>query len=300
MTLQLAQISKVAGRETHIQPTDLTLKPGTLNVLLGPTRAGKTSLMRLMAGLDQPTRGRVLWHGKDVTGVPVQRRNVAMVYQAFVNYPSLTVFENIASPLRLNRTDPNAIQRKVQEIADLLQIGAVLGRRPAELSGGQQQRCALARALVKDADLVLLDEPLANLDYKLREELRAQIPSFARRTSSVFVYSTADPTEALLLCADTAVLWEGAVRQFGPIADLYHQPADATTARVLSDPPMNFLKLKKTGERLVVDTTEHGSVGIDVACLPDGIYEVGFRPHHLRFERPSAKRGVFRGYDFGH
>ena len=293
MTLQLAQISKVAGRETHILPTDLSLEPGALNVLLGPTRAGKTSLMRLMAGLDLPTSGQVLWNGQDVTGVPVQRRNVAMVYQAFVNYPSLTVFENIASPLRLNKLDAPAIERKVREIAELLQLGSVLGRKPAELSGGQQQRCALARALVKDADLVLLDEPLANLDYKLREELRAEIPSFARQTSSVFVYSTAEPTEALLLGGDTAILWEGSVRQFGPIGDLYHRPADATSARVLSDPPMNFLKLEKLGDRLMVDATEHGSVGADVARLPDGMYEAGFRPHHLHFERPNANAMSF-------
>ena len=288
MTLQLSQVSKVAGRETHILPTDLTLEPGTLNVLLGPTRAGKTSLMRLMAGLDRPTRGQVLWSGQDVTGVPVQRRNVSMVYQAFVNYPSLSVFENIASPLRLKKLDAAAIERKVRNIAELLQLGPALGRKPAELSGGQQQRCALARALVKDADLVLLDEPLANLDYKLREELRAEIPSFARETSSVFVYSTAEPTEALLLGGETAILWEGSIRQFGPIGNLYRRPADATTARVLSDPPMNFLKLEKLGDRLMVDAAERGRVGAHVARLPDGTYDVGFRPHHLSFKRPGA------------
>ena len=288
MTLQLAQVSKVAGRETHILPTDLTLEPGALNVLLGPTRAGKTSLMRLMAGLDLPTTGQVFWNGQDVTGVPVQRRNVAMVYQAFVNYPSLTVFENIASPLRLKKTDAAAIERRVREIAELLKLGPVLERRPAELSGGQQQRCALARALVKDADLVLLDEPLANLDYKLREELRSEISNFACHASSVFVYATAEPTEALLLGGDTAILWEGAVRQFGPVAGLYYRPADATTARVLSDPPMNFLKLEKHGDRLTAGAAERGRVGADVAGLPDGTYEAGFRPHHLHLERPDA------------
>ena len=249
--------------------------------------------MRLMAGLDSPTNGRVLWQGKDVTGVPVQQRNVAMVYQAFVNYPSLSVFENIASPLRLKKLAADVIARKVSEVADLLQLGPVLQRKPEELSGGQQQRCALARALVKDADLVLLDEPLANLDYKLREELRAEIPGFARRNASVFVYATADPTEALLLGGETAILWEGAVRQVGPIADIYRKPLDATAARVLSDPPMNFCTLEKNGDRFTVGPEERGASRLGFAGLRDGRYQVGFRPHHLSLESTSPNAWSF-------
>ena len=294
MTLELRQISKVAGRETHIHPTDLTLEPGTLNILLGPTLSGKTSLMRMMAGLDRPTSGRVLWDGRDITGLPVQRRNVAMVYQQFINYPSMSVYENIASPLRLRKLDKRVIDREVRRVADLLKLGPLLDRRPLELSGGQQQRVALARALVKGAGLVLLDEPLANLDYKLRDELRAEIPSLVREADSIFVYATTEPSEALLLGGNTAALWEGAIRQFGPTLEVYRQPDDATTARVLSDPPMNFVSIARTGDELTIDKDRKTPVFADLTQLPDGNYVVGFRANHLRLTRPGPNALGFR------
>ena len=294
MTLQLDNISKTVGRETHIHRTDLTLEAGTLNVLLGPTLSGKTTLMRLMAGLDRPTTGRVVWDGQDVTEVPVQRRNVAMVYQQFINYPSMSVYENIASPLRLQRLDKSSIDRKVQEIAELLKLGPMLKRRPLELSGGQQQRCALARALVKGAGLVLLDEPLANLDYKLREELRAEIPRFFRESGSIFVYATTEPSEALLLGGSTAALWEGAVRQFGPTLRVYREPVDATTARVFSDPPMNFVNVAKVGGKLMFGQGQSAPATGEIGTLADGRYLAGFRPNHLGLERPAAHALAFR------
>ena len=173
-------------------------------MLLGATSAGKTTLMRLMAGLEHPASGRVLVDGKDVTGVPVQRRNLAMVYQQFINYPSLTVFENIASPLRLARRSDAAIRERVQMIAETLRLTPFLQRRPAELSGGQQQRTALARALAKDAELVLLDEPLVNLDYKLREDLRNELRNLFTRRRATVVYATTEPQEALQLGDDNA------------------------------------------------------------------------------------------------
>ena len=176
MSLILEGVSKVTNGQTHIYATDLELQSGTMNVLLGPTSSGKTSLMRLMAGLDVPNTGKIIWDGKDVTGMRVQDRGVAMVYQQFINYPSFTVYENIASPMRLLNKSAKEIDTAVRDAAELMKLTPFLDRKPLELSGGQQQRCALARALVKDAGLVLLDEPLANLDYKLREELRAEIP----------------------------------------------------------------------------------------------------------------------------
>ena len=176
MTVVLKDVTRVVGAVAHISEVSLTLEPGTLSVLLGPTLSGKTSLMRLLAGLDVPTAGRVVVNGKDVTGIDVRKRSVAMVYQQFVNYPSLTVFENIASPLRVQGRPNEEVERRVQEVAALLRLQPYLERPPLALSGGQQQRTAIARALVKGADLVLLDEPLANLDYKLREELRTELP----------------------------------------------------------------------------------------------------------------------------
>ncbi|MCR9169826.1 MAG: ABC transporter ATP-binding protein, partial [Rhodobacteraceae bacterium] len=238
MTLELKGVSKVVEGQTHIYPTDLTLEKGTMNVLLGPTLSGKTSLMRLMAGLDVPATGQIIWQGKDVTGMRVQDRKVAMVYQQFINYPSMTVYDNIASPMKLMGVDRAEIDRRVRDTAELMKLTPMLNRKPLELSGGQQQRCALARALVKNAGLVLLDEPLANLDYKLREELRIEIPKIFEESGSIFVYATTEPEEALLLGGNTATLWEGRVTQFGLTPDVYRQPVDATTARVFSDPPM--------------------------------------------------------------
>ncbi|MCA8884903.1 MAG: ABC transporter ATP-binding protein [Rhodobacteraceae bacterium] len=281
MTLVLEGVSKVANGRTHIYPTDLTLEKGTMNVLLGPTLSGKTTLMRLMAGLDVPQKGRILWNGKDVNGVRVQDRGVAMVYQQFINYPSMTVFENIASPLRILGKSATEIDAAVRKSADLMKLTPMLDRKPLELSGGQQQRCALARALVKDAGLVLLDEPLANLDYKLREELRVEIPRIFEDSGAIFVYATTEPEEALLLGGNTATLWEGRITQFGPTPEVYRRPVDATTARVFSDPPMNFLQIAKTGSKLMFGDGQSIEAAGPLARLNDGRYLAGFRPNHL-------------------
>ena len=193
-----------------------------------------------MAGLDRPTAGEIWFDGQDVTGVPVRRRNVAMVYQQFVNYPSMSVFENIASPLRVAGASKAEIERKVAEAAALLKLTPHLSRTPLELSGGQQQRTALARAIVKGAGLVLLDEPLANLDYKLREELREELPRLFARTGAILVYATTEPVEALMLGGATATLSQGQVTQFGPAAEVFRSPKDLVTAQTYSDPPLNI------------------------------------------------------------
>ncbi len=290
MALTLEGVGKRVGDQTHLHPTDLTLETGRLHVLLGRTLAGKTTLMRLMAGLDRPSAGRVLWDGRDVTGVRVQDRGVAMVYQQFVNYPAQTVYENIASPLRLRRLPRAEVDRRVRAAAALVRLDdRQLAKRPLELSGGQQQRCAIARAIVRDAKLVLLDEPLANLDYKLREELREELPRIFAEQGAVFVYATTEPHEALLLGGWTATLHEGRVTQFGPTAEVYRRPADAVTARVFSDPPMNFAAAEKAGATLKVGeaaAVEAGAFG----SLPDGRYVAGFRPDRLRLrpDRPDA------------
>src|SRR3546814_551042 len=233
--LELRNIEKAVAGQHHIHPTSLSLERGTLNVLLGPTLSGKTSLMRLMAGLDKPTGGSLHFDGEDVTGIRVQDRNVAMVYQQFINYPAMTVYENIASPMRIAGKDKATIDREVQRAADLLKLTPYLDRTPLNLSGGQQQRTALARALVKNASLVLLDEPLANLDYKLREELRLELPKIFAASGAIFVYATTEPTEALLLGGNTATLSEGRITQFGRTIDIYRRPSDLLTARTFAD-----------------------------------------------------------------
>src|SRR3954470_16018190 len=192
MTLELRQVTKRVGADVHIHETDLVLREGSFNILLGTTLAGKTTLMQLMAGLERPTSGEIWFRGRDVTGVPVQRRNVSMVYQQFINYSNFSVYENIASPLRVAGMTRSEIDARVRKVADLLRLSPMLNRRPNELSGGQQQRTAIARALVKDSDIILLDEPLANLDYKLREELRDELPRLFADRHCIVAYATTE------------------------------------------------------------------------------------------------------------
>ena len=287
--LELRHVSKQVGAETHIRDVSLTLERGTLNVLLGPTLSGKTSLIRLMAGLDKPTAGSVWFDGVDVTGVAPQKRNIAMVFQQFINYPAMSVYENIASPLRVARVPRAEIDAKVKKAADLMRLGPYLDRLPLSLSGGQQQRTALARAIAKNASVVLLDEPLANLDYKLREELREELPKIFAAAGSIFVYATTEPMEALLLGGNTATLSEGQLTQFGPTIEVFRAPRDLLTARTFSDPPLNTIVLSKRDSSFLLD----GGVGLpvpaDLAGIADGPYTIGFHPHHLALTPQSAE-----------
>ncbi len=239
MHLTLEGIGKRVGSQTWLH--DMSLQPcsAAVTVLLGATQAGKTSLMRIMAGLDVPSHGEVRVNGQSVVGVPVRKRNVAMVYQQFINYPSFKVRDNIASPLKLS--GEKNIEQRVNALAEKLHIEMFLDRYPAELSGGQQQRVALARALAKGAPLMLLDEPLVNLDYKLREELRDELSALFAEGQSTVIYATTEPGEALLLGGFTAVLDEGELLQYGPTADVFHKPKSLRVARAFSDPPMNLL-----------------------------------------------------------
>ncbi len=270
--LELKDVSRRVDGVDHLVNISMRLEPGALNVLLGPARAGKTSLMRVMAGLDRAGEGAILFNGVDVTGQAVARRNVAMVYQQFINYPGWTVRENIASPLRVKRASREEIEREVGRAAELLRLTPYLERKPLELSGGQQQRVALARAIVKKASLVLLDEPLANLDYKLREELRAELPRLFADAGSVVVYATTEPLEALLLGGNTATMSEGRVTQFGPSGEAYRRPNSLETARTFSDPPLNVLPVENAAQ----------------ADRYPGARTLAFRAHHLRMERKTA------------
>ncbi|MER8695126.1 ABC transporter ATP-binding protein [Mesorhizobium opportunistum] len=286
--LELRNVTKTVGAIEHIRDVSLTLQHGSLNVLLGPTLSGKTSLMRLMAGLDVPTSGSVWFDGQNVTGMPVQKRKIAMVYQQFINYPAMTVYQNIASPLRVAGIEQARIDSQVREAAALLKLTPYLDRTPLNLSGGQQQRTALARAIVKNASLVLLDEPLANLDYKLREELRAELPRIFAAAGTIFVYATTEPHEALLLGGNTATLSEGQITQFGPTIDVFRKPVDLVTARTFADPPLNTIVLAKKGADFLLEGGVKLPVPAELVGIADGNYTIGFQPHHLSLERPNA------------
>ncbi len=295
MSLVLDRVGLTVGRDVIIDDVSLDFERGTMNVLLGPTLAGKTTLMRLMAGLDKPSHGRIHVNGRDVAKLAVRHRSVAMVYQQFVNYPSLSVRENIASPLRVAGLPKAEIEARVSEATRVLRLESYLDRLPAQLSGGQQQRVAIARALVKRADLVLLDEPLANLDYKLREELREELPRLFAASGAILVYATTEPTEALLLGGTTATLWQGRVTQIGPTPLVYRRPDNIDAARVFSDPPLNELAVTRHGrEAVLADGRRLASASL-LPDLPDGPYRLGFRVEDAHIDLPSGDPQAFPG-----
>lgn len=283
--LELINVGKRVGRDDHMNDVSLQFERGSLNVLLGPTLAGKTTLMRLMAGLDKPTSGDIRMDGQSVLGVSVRNRNVAMVYQQFINYPGLTVYENIASPMRIAKVNRTELDKKVRQAANLLKLEPYLDRTPLQLSGGQQQRTAIARALVKSAGLVLLDEPLANLDYKLREELRVELPRIFAETGAILVYATTEPQEALLLGGRTATLHEGRVTQFDDTIEIYNHPGDLRTAQTFSDPPFNLVSVSLQAKQINFNNKSLGQISDNVSELPDGTYTAAVRPHHLSLQR---------------
>ena len=278
MELTLENVSKAVDGQPYLYPFDLTLEPQQVTVLLGATQAGKTTMMRIMAGLDKPSAGRVWVDGVDVTDRPVRQRNIAMVYQQFINYPSMTVFDNIASPLKLARK--GNIKEQVQALAEKLHIEAFLERLPSELSGGQQQRVALARALAKNAPLMLLDEPLVNLDYKLREDLRAELSQLFATGDSTVVYATTEPSEALLLGGHTAVLDKGELLQYGPTADVFHRPASLKVAKAFSDPPINLVQAQRTPTGVRLANSQE--VTIALPTQSDEALTLGIRANALR------------------
>ncbi len=286
MTLQVTNITKVVEGQVHIKPTTLTLETGHFNVLLGKTGSGKTSLIKMMAGLDPIADGQVFMEGEDVTKLSTQKRNISLVHQFFVNYPHMTVYDNIASPLKVAGMAKSEIQGRVEEAADILQLRPMLKRRPHELSGGQQQRTALARAIAKESRAVFLDEPLANLDYKLREELREQLPELFAGRGAVVVYATSEPEEALLLGGYTGLMDDGTVAQFGRTAEIYRAPGSLSAAAVFSDPPINTAPVVKRGDQITMGNTAWAA-----PAIADGEYVVAVRPHHVT-PKPTEKATV--------
>lgn len=281
MSLTLENVSRIVDGVPHIADANITFEAGSFNVLLGRTLAGKTSLMRLMAGLDKPTEGRILVDGRDVTNDTVQRRNISMIYQQFINYPNLTVRENIASPLRLAKMSDTEIDRRVNETAAMLQIEPLLKRYPLELSGGQQQRTAMARALVKDASLILFDEPLVNLDYKLREELRTELRELFKERNCIAVYASTEANEALALGGYTTLLHEGRILQNGPVISVYREPVNVQAAELFSEPPINLISGRVSDTEVTFDEYAHHPLTQDLRRLSPGEYQFGVRPSHI-------------------
>ncbi len=289
MSLQLQGVARRVDGVTCVRDIDLDLEDGSLTVLLGPIGAGKTSLLRVMAGLDAPSEGRALLDGERVHRVPPRRRRVGFVHQAFVNYPNRSVRQNLAAPLERSGVDARRVQERVEDVARLLRIEPFLDRKPAELSGGQQQRTALARALARGEGLLLLDEPLVNLDYKLREELRFELRAIFERGTHTIVYATSDPSEALAIGGTTAVLDRGRLLQQGPALAVYREPATRRVADLTSVPSMNWTTGRLDAHGWSVEgAAPSPRVPAHLTGIPGGELRFGVRPHQATLERRSA------------
>jgi glycerol transport system ATP-binding protein len=283
MSIHLKDISLAQRKNSSLQNINLTFESGSLNILLGMRglASGKTSLLRVIAGLEKPNKGAVFFNKVDVTRLSVQMRNVAFVHQQFINYPHLTVRENISSPLQVAKIPKAIIEDKVETVAKQLNIYSCLDRFPTELSGGQMQRTALARALVKDARVILLDEPLLNLDYKLREALRDDLRQLLRNSNMVAVYATNDPNDALALGGKVFLLDEGKLIQEGPIADVYREPCNISAVKMLNDPEINLFEGVVNENELVFSSELHFPKSKAFAELESGTYTFGIKPSHL-------------------
>lgn len=238
----LDNVSKFFGKVKAVIDLNLEIKDGEFVALLGPSGCGKTTTLLMIAGIYKPSKGRILFDDVDVTDLPPKDRNIGMVFQSYALYPHMTVYDNIAFPLKLKKAPKNEIDKKVKEVAKLLQIDNLLNRKPAQLSGGQQQRVALGRALVKEPDVLLLDEPLSNLDAKLRVLMRAEIKRLQKELKITTIYVTHDQVEAMSMADRIAVMRAGRLQQYAEPEVLYNKPVNIFVGGFIGNPPMNFIE----------------------------------------------------------
>ena len=276
-------VSKRFGAAMALEQLDLTVADGEFVALLGPSGCGKTTLLRIIAGLETRSSGRVLIGDRDVSDLPPAQRGLAMVFQNYAVFPHLTVFENVAFGLRMQKRDEASINRQVKRAADLLQIGPYLDRYPAKLSGGQRQRVAVARALAVEPAVLLMDEPLSNLDALLRLEMRAELKSVLKEAGTTTLYVTHDQTEAMGLADRIAVMHKGVIEQIDDPTRIYSQPSSLFVGGFVGSPPMNFLNLVASGGSLACE-------GFSMPLAHDGPVLLGFRGEDVSLV--EASRGV--------
>ena len=270
-------LTKAYKGAVALDRVDLDVAPGSFTVLCGPPRSGKSVLFRLLAGLEAPDAGRILFDGRDITGVPAAERTLGYVPQSFALFPHLSVFDNIAYPLALQGVARPEVARRVAEAAELLRIGTLLPKRPAQLSGGEKQRAAIARGILKNADIFILDDPLVGLDFKLRERLMDDLKEMRRALGATFLYATSDSLGALTMAQDLAVLDAGRLIQAGPAASVYLRPAHVRSAELIGFPRCNVLPGVVADGRC---TTAAASFPLAGPVAPGPVL-AAIRPEHL-------------------
>jgi sn-glycerol 3-phosphate transport system ATP-binding protein len=287
-SIRLTDISRRWGDVTALNRITLDVAPGSFAVLLGPSGCGKSTCLRIVAGLETATDGRIEIGGRDVTHLPPAARGVAMVFQSYALFPHLTVAENILFGLKARRVPPAERARRLDRAVQILGIARLLDRKPAQLSGGQQQRVALGRAIVAEAPVCLMDEPLSNLDAQLRAEMRREILALQRRLGITMLYVTHDQTEAMSMADQIVLLRDGHIEQDAPPETIYARPATEFAARFIGTPPMNLFPLTQNGEGMVIA----GSDGPVLTRAATGSALGGIRPEDLRLSETGIAAHV--------
>lgn len=290
--LRIQNISKSFHDTEAIKHVSISIEEGDFVVLVGPSGCGKSTLLRIAAGLEAPSSGRLVMNGSDITDLAPSKRDIAMVFQDYALYPNMTVFENIAFPLRVRKVPRKEIAARVRCTAESLGIADLLARRPSKLSGGQQQRVAIGRALVREPALYLMDEPLSNLDAKLRIQMRAELARLHRSTGATIVYVTHDQTEALTLGTKVVVLNDGVVQQIGSPLDVYGHPANTFVAGFVGAPPMNLLKGKLHQGMLNIQGSDRAIAVPRYENDSNADVVVGVRPEDIDIEEAGSERNA--------
>jgi len=284
-----------SGGKVHaVDAISFAFEPGTLNVLLGPSGCGKSTTLRLIAGLETADAGTIRIAGRDVTALPPAERNIAMVFQSYALFPHLTVADNIAFGLAVRKVPAGDRAARLARVADMLGLTPLLARKPAQLSGGQQQRVALGRAVIAEAPVCLMDEPLSNLDAQLRAEMRQELRALQRKLGITMVYVTHDQVEAMSMADRVVLLNAGKIEQNGTPVELYETPANTFVARFIGTPPMNLLKLARSAGGAVIAGTEGPAV------LPDACSGgmLGIRPEHIALAHERGVRAVVESVEY--
>jgi len=284
MSLALDNLTFKPTKEYHLNNVSLHFEPGKMYTILGRTLSGKTTLLKTIAGLLTPDSGSISFEGNDFLSIPVWNRNIAMVYQQFINYPHLNVQENIEFPLKQRKMNPSLIEKEVSQAIKQVGLLGFESRKIQELSGGQQQRVALARSLAKKAKILLLDEPLVNLDYKLREGLREEFKklfSGEEASQSILIYASTDPLEAMQLNGDTIVIDEGQILQSGSAKEVFENPSSAKVAEITNDPAMNINEGLIKDNKLILNQDIIFPLPNHLKNIPQGKYLIGIRATDL-------------------
>ncbi|WP_049979875.1 ABC transporter ATP-binding protein [Halolamina rubra] len=287
------EFSSDGGEIVAVDDVSFTVEDGEFVCIVGPSGCGKTTLLRCIAGLEHPTSGEITLGGEAVTDVPPQNRNLAFVFQDITLYPHMKVWENIAYPLKLDGVGADTRYERAQEVADTIQIGELLDKYPGELSGGQQQRVAIGRSIIRSPRAYLLDEPMSDLDAKLKKEMRVELQRIQQQVGGTMVYVTHDQEEAMTLSDRMIVMDDGEIQQFGSPQRVYHEPNNVFVSQFIGSPEINLLPATcRDGATVAVDDTDwRVDTGVDADSVPESV-TLGFRPRHTTVERTADPDGI--------